>query len=269
VKQTPALLDVLDALAERARSERAGARAGAVRELLELIRSSDGEAELPRLGLPAVERHRATFAPAVLEFVAAQERREIGRIRPVSLGTGETLASRLGANRWGAYRGMSRALGLVEVKAGARVAMVGCGPLPDTLFCLWDRTPAAELVGFDRDREAVATASALVAMLALDRISCVVADAAALDYSGFDLVCCSVFAEPRAAVLERIAATADPGASVLVREPVGAAVLAFAPVLEPPPRGLEVRARIEPYGGPFNLAYVALAATESRNERSM
>jgi hypothetical protein len=267
VKQTPpSSRATLDALAARLTTPQA-ARVAA--DLLNLVRSSEGGEALSGLPAGLVADYRAQFAPPVLEFIAGQERLAAERLRARAGERDGSLAALLGENRWGAYNGMARALDLADDTAFERVAVVGCGPFPDSLFCLHDRTSTPELVGFDRDREAVETAVGLVAALDVERISIRQADAAELDYGGFDLVCCSVFATPRQAILARIAETAPQAATVLVREPAGIAEAVFEPVLRDLPERLRLVARTDGPQGPLGLAYAVLAVTESRNERSM
>ncbi len=257
MKQTDASLrPLLDAIARPA-------------DLLELVRELDDEAAIGRFSEGETAAYRARFGPAVLEFIAEQERTEADALRARTGELDGEISALLGENRWGAYGGMARALELADLAGSKRLAMVGCGPFPDSLFCLHDRTSVPELVGFDRDPDAVAVAASLARALGLDRIRIEAADAAGLDYGGFDAICCSVFATPRHDVLARIAATAPVGATVIVREPVGASVLVFEPVLDDPPAGLELLERAGRAGGPLGLDYATLLVTESRNERSM
>jgi hypothetical protein len=260
------LRTVLDGFADRLGA--AGGGEPAVRELLEFARTFADEDALAALGAEEITAYREAFAPAALAFTLAEERREARALLCRSAGADGTVGQLLGENRWGAYGGMARALELFDSAGWTRLAMVGCGLFPDSLFCLHDRTGVPELHGFDRDPEAVAIAGELVARLGLDRITLDRADAAELDYGAYDAICCSAFAAPRNPILARIAMTAPAGAAVLLREPVSIGTILFEASPTELPDGLEVRARREPAGGPFRLAYVA-AVTESRNERSM
>jgi hypothetical protein len=211
--------------------------------LLELVRSYDDRpafAALERTG--EVEAYRARFAPGVLAFIAAAERATAAELL-ANAAAGEPASSLLRANPWGAYAGTERALAGVDLSACRSAAMVGCGPLPDSLIYLHDRTPIDKLVGLDRDEAASRTARRICERLGCDRIEFVTADGLELDYGRFDLICPSVFAMPRLGILERIASTAGPEAIVLVREPAFTGTLLFEPVLGSLPARLEVRAR--------------------------
>lgn len=231
------------------------ARVGATEALLEFVRTYDDREAFDALreegGLAS---YRDAFGPAVLAFTVERELEARAQL-VAHAAAGET--ERPAEHRWGAAPGMRVALKLFDPNSCRRLAMVGCGPFPDSLLCLHDETVVPELVGFDRDPASAAAAAELVRTLGLGRISIERADARELDYSGFDAVCCSVFAEPRAAILARAAQTADAGTVVLVREPFFTGRLLFESVLDESPDGLEPLAHASGRG-PFMLGYHAL-----------
>jgi Fe2+ transport system protein FeoA len=102
-----------------------------------------------------------------------------------------------------------------ELTQGARVMHIGCGPFPITALALADR--GFQVTAVDRDEETIRGAR--------DRygrsLSFVCADAREIDYGGCDAIFVALHAEPRRAVLDRIIATADPGARILLRNPRG------------------------------------------------
>jgi hypothetical protein len=220
-------------------------------ELFEFVRTYGDRGayrELERTG--AVGDYRATFAPRVFEFVGETERRATEDLLagPVSL---EGRLQRLRSNPWGAYAGMEQALSGADLSRCRSAAMVGCGPLPDSLVYLHERTSIPTVVGYDRDPAALRAARTLAARLGLERVEFADADGRELDYGRFELICPSVFARPRLAIFERIAETATPEAIVLLREPVFTGTLLFEPVLASLPARFEVRAK--PRSGPGRL----------------
>ena len=235
----------------------------AVAELFEFLGGcDDAEAvdELDRAGALAALRSR--FGPAVLGFMAAAELASHERL--VGAARRGELDRELRANPWGAYAPLADLLGELEPELGLveRAAVIGAGPLPDSLLCLRDLYPSALLTGFDSDREAIAHGGRLLDQLGIDGIELRQAPGAEIDYAGFDLLCLSVFATPRAAILERIGATADPGARLILREPRGAATLVFEPGPERLPSRLTALAEPGRPGGRLMLRRRLLAVGE-------
>ncbi|TVR72783.1 MAG: methyltransferase domain-containing protein [Spirochaetaceae bacterium] len=102
-----------------------------------------------------------------------------------------------------------------ELHRDARVMHIGCGPFPITALALAGR--GFEVTALDRDEETI--------RVARDRygrsLSFVCADAREIDYSGYEAIFVALHVEPRQLVLDRIIATADPGARILLRNPRG------------------------------------------------
>lgn len=228
-------------------------------EFLGFVRASDDAmawAEIERMG--EVAANRPFFAPRVLRFTWAMESRtHASLMKEFSSQKSPTPPGPLlRAQPWGAYARMGETLDLCDFSGCRRAIMVGCGPVPDSLFCLHDQTAIPELVGLDHDSAALRMARELVCACGFqDRIRIVGGDARAFDYAGFDLICCSVFAAPRGAVVERIAATAGPGALVILREPSGPGTLLFESVLGALPARFEPLAASAAPRGRFMLSY--------------
>jgi hypothetical protein len=170
------------------------------------------------------------------------------------------LGERLGDNTWGAYARMGKTLELFDCSKCRRFLMVGCGPVPDSLFYLHDWTAVPALIGVDNDTAALVKARQLVAAFVLDRIHIEDGDACDLDYAGYDVVCCSAFLTPRAPIMQRIANTASAGTLVIVRDPVLTGTLLFESVVALLPARFEVRARSADVRTRFMLAYYVLRA---------
>jgi hypothetical protein len=272
-------------LSDRAPREGAALPDPAIAELLGLIRTLDDReafAELERDG--TVAAHRACFGPRMLAFIAATEE----RVRTDLLAgghNGNPVGMRLRANPWGAYRGTEETVAAIDLSACRRLAMIGCGPLPDTLLYLHEHTAIDALVGIEHERHAADRARTLVDRFGLDRIEILEQDGTQADYAGFDVVFVSVFAQPRAEVIARVAGTADAGALVILRDPMFTGRLLFESVLGRLPERFELRARARSHPGSLMLARYVLAvgpgvaaaggqaatvssATASRNERS-
>lgn len=230
-------------------------------ELLELVRALDDRdafAELDRDG--TVAACRACFGPRMLAFTAAVEDRVRADLLAEGVDRG-SIDSRLRSNPWGAYRGTEETVAATELSKCRRLAMIGSGPLPDTLVYLHEHTEVNALVGIERDRDAADRARALLDRLGLDRIEIREADGAQVDYAGFDAVFVSVFAEPRAEIVARVASTAEPGAVVVLRDPVFTGRLLFDSVLDRLPERLQLRATARSRPGSLMLARYVLAVS--------
>jgi hypothetical protein len=220
----------------------------AMNEFLEFIRTVDDReayAELEAGG--QVDRYRAFLGPLVLRFIWAMER--VGHAQAVARSRWPGGSTPLvEAPAWGAYTHMGQSLEGIALGACRQFAMVGCGPLPDSLLYMEEHTDIESLVGIERDPKALGMARELVAAFGLERIRIVEGEGERIDYGEFDLICPSVFVTPRLATLERIAATAREGVRVILREPFYTGTLLFEPVLDvlPPPLEVIADSRSEP-----------------------
>lgn len=208
---------------------------------------AEAYAALERTG--EVAELRRFFGPRVTSFTASIERRK----REEVLAHPRQLETLLATNPWGAYAGLVQAVPSLGLTSSRRLAMIGCGPLPDSLVCLHRHTEVERLIGFDRDPGSSVLAQELIDGLGLDRIRITSGDGEELDYRDFDVVCPTVFAVPRRAVVERIARTARPGATVIVRDPFFTGTLLFERVLDALPAQLERCAEAPSRAGRFML----------------
>lgn len=230
-----------------------------VTSLLATLREWDDDEvleDLVRNG--AVDERRPTLARHLLSATWAEEEsawlREMGRARAAAAAAGRPLDE----HPWGAYGGMRRTLELLDLDGCNRLVLVGCGPLPDSLFCCLDHTEVPHLVGIDQDASACARARALLDEMATDRIEIVHAEGVTFDYGTTDIACISAFVTDRAAVLERVIASGSPGTQVVLRLPIRAGVLLFEPTAPSLPDGLIERAGTDQPSGPFGLRYAVL-----------
>jgi hypothetical protein len=244
----------LDWHREQVAGSLADPQSGAIEALLEFVRSYDDEeayAALERAG--DVAAHRAFLSLRVLAFTAATERRKGAELLSAAPAGTPPIESTLHSNPWGAYAGMAATLDSVDLSGCRSFVVVGCGPLPDSLLCLHERTEIDELVGIDRDTAALRTAGELVRTIGLERVRLAWGDGLELDYGAFDAICPSVFAAPRRGLLERIAATARDDAVIILRDPFFTGTLLFEPAIDALPARLEVRFRTASLPGPFML----------------
>ncbi len=206
---------------------------------------------------PAAE-FRAFFAPRVLQFTWAAEQQTHRELLAKASQAGAAIGPLLGANTWGAYARMAGVLGHIDWSACRKFLMVGCGPVPDSLFCVHDHTSVERLLGMDRDPMAVDLAGQLVNAFGLARIRIEQADACEVDYREFDVLCCSAFLAPRRAIMERIASTAREGSTILLRDPFFTGRLLFESTLDALPPRLAIVSELPATRGRFMLKYYIL-----------
>jgi len=202
-----------------------------------------------------VAEFRAVFGPAVLRFIEAIEVRTCAELLSGHYPRSVKMSERLGENKWGAYRGMEESLRLFDHSACRRFLLIGCGPVPDSLFCLHDCTNLERIDGVDKNADAVCMARRLVETFGLNRIQLEVADAGDVDCAEYDMICCSAFITPREKTLSRILSTARRGSFVIVRDPVFTGTLLFEPMLHTLPPQIARVAESATARGRFMLKY--------------
>ena len=119
-------------------------------------------------------------------------------------------------------------INLCNVNATTRVCHIGCGPMPLTMM-MWHKYTGCFITGIDIDANAVATARQVIearslqdaGAYSLDKIKLAVCDGKMFDYAGYDIVLLSSTVQPKAAVCDRIMATAAPDTMVIERVPFG------------------------------------------------
>ncbi len=234
----------------------------ATQEFLEFVRTyPDEEAYAEWERGDSTAQFRAFFAPRVLRFTAAVERQTHAELLAKSGGrAGGPMGPLLGANRWGAYARMADILAHLDLAACRTFLMAGCGPVPDSLFCVHDHTSVERLVGTDRDPRTVGMARQLVNAFGLTRIRIEQADAGGTDYGDVDAICCSAFLAPRRAIMERIASTAREGCSIILRDPFFTGTLLFERALDALPPRLAVVKELPAARSRFMLKYYLLRA---------
>lgn len=227
-----------------------------VNELLEFIRMyDDSEAFESLTAAGHVKKYRSVFGLSVLRFIESIEARVFSDLMSLQDSRSEKMITHLGENRWGAYKGMKETLQMFDHANCRRFLLIGCGPVPDSLFCLHDCTKIENITGVDRNAKAVHMARQLVTAFGLDRIRIEERDAGDIDCGGYDMICCSAFITPRQDALARIISTANPGSIVIVRDPVFTGTLLFERMLQRLPPQLELLAESPSAMGRFMLKY--------------
>jgi len=200
--------------------------------------------------------YRSVFGPAVLRFIESIESRLFSELMSKQSPRADKMSTLLGENRWGAYNGMQETFRLFDHSSCRRFLLIGCGPVPDSLFYLHDNTEVESIVGVDKNAEAVRMANLLVAKYKLGkRIRIEENDACEIDCRDYDIICCSAFITPRRKSLARIVSTAKPGSMVIVRDPAFMGTLLFERMLEAIPPQLELLAESPTARGKFMLKY--------------
>ena len=122
-----------------------------------------------------------------------------------------------------------------------RAVMVGCGPLPATLFWLYDHYPNIIYLGLDIDAKCVELASQLLNTLDITGIQILHGDGQEFNFSKVDFVFIANQVTPKKAVLSRILDTAEGNVQVVVRDPTPLGRLFAECVRDDLPSGFSVR----------------------------
>jgi hypothetical protein len=116
------------------------------------------------------------------------------------------------------YNRISGMFDRVDFGGCRRFVVVGCGPLPATVFHVHDRTDVPEIVGLDVRPEAVETAGELARRLGYARASFAASDGASYDYGGADIVFVANMVFGKKSILSRIADTAPQDVRLILRD---------------------------------------------------
>jgi protein-L-isoaspartate O-methyltransferase len=119
------------------------------------------------------------------------------------------------------YTRVAEVIDLVDFSTCHQVVNVGCGPYPAAALLIHALTSVPHVLALDNDGGAVDLAAGVIGRLGSDRITAGRADGVQFDYAAADVIYVANQVVPKKSVLRRIAATARPGTSVVVREPCG------------------------------------------------
>lgn len=118
------------------------------------------------------------------------------------------------------YERVSDMFDHVDFSDCRRVAVVGCGMLPATMFHIHDRFDVGEIIGLDVVPESVETANALADKLGYERMRVELCDGCEFDYGTAQVVFVARMIRSKQAVLARIADTAPCGVQIVMRDPL-------------------------------------------------
>jgi hypothetical protein len=124
-----------------------------------------------------------------------------------------------------AYRRIEDALRFVDFSLCRTFVMVGCGPLPATLFCIRENTDVRDIVGLDSNREAADSAGELIDCLKLTGIKVKEANGTEFDYQKADVIYVANLVSPKRVILSQILKTARKDVRIILRDPYGAGIL--------------------------------------------
>jgi hypothetical protein len=169
---------------------------------------------------PELFEHTPALTLANYQRVVAEETVDAARlIEAGPVGTGGAIGDLLGASARRVYDRVADLFAYVDFSHARRFIAVGCGPLPVTIFHVYDRTTVPEIVGLDVRTEAVDTVRAAIARLGLSRLRAELCHGQEFDYSRADIVFVAGMVAGKAATLSRILATAPADAQIILREP--------------------------------------------------
>jgi hypothetical protein len=173
--------------------------------------------------------HRAWLAPAYGSYVFAQERTAVAALLAENPGTTRFHPGALPP--WGrrAYDRVQDLFERTDLRSCRRLVMVGSGPLPVTLLHILERTPIPSLVAVDASSVAIAAFEDLRRRFGWTRAEGVCCNGLEFDYRGTDAVYLANLVSPKQAILKRMANLLPPGATVILRDPVGAGELLAEP----------------------------------------
>lgn len=173
--------------------------------------------------------HRAWLAPAYGSYIFAQERAAVAALLAENPGTTRFHPGALPP--WGrrAYDRVQDLFERTDLRSCQRLVMVGSGPLPVTLLHIHERTEIPSLVAVDASSVAIAAFEELRRRFGWTRAEGVCRNGMEYDYRGADAVYLANLVSPKQAVLAHIANLLPPGATVILRDPVGVGELLAEP----------------------------------------
>ena len=177
----------------------------------------------PQLGERIIDNNRhllddwRSVAPLYGSYMQDKERD--------SAGNGWSYLAGLSAGRYDeftdqSYRRVRDMFDSVDFSSCRRFVMVGCGPLPVTIFHVLAKTDVASVVGLDVNRTTIETVRTYIGKLDLRRFRALHADGGTYSYERADIIYVANLVSPKTATLARIAETARSGTPVIVRDPI-------------------------------------------------
>lgn len=180
------------------------------------------------------QKNRGFFSSAQNYYVRVLETVEAVNIMRKSLDKDQTfldLFDRQLAKE--TYLQTNKDIHMMDWRGKKKIVMVGSGPLPETILYLYDHTDIEQIIGLDRNQEAIYIAGEMISAINdTSRIRLLHYNGLDYDYKDADLVFVANFISPKIKILNRIAETAKNGVQVLVRTPVSFGKMLYESALE-------------------------------------
>ena len=108
---------------------------------------------------------------------------------------------------------------VVDFQSCRQFVLIGCGPLPMTLYHVHDRTKVPELIAVDLNAASIDLVKRTAQAFSLARVATRETAGEAYDFSGADVIYVANLVRPKKEVLRRIADTAPRHAVIVLRDP--------------------------------------------------
>jgi hypothetical protein len=141
-------------------------------------------------------------------------------------------------------------IALLDLENKKNLAMIGSGPMPETIVFIAENTNISEIIGIDYNQEAIYIGGELINALNIDNVKLVHENAVNFDYSKVDAVHMAIFVAPKNKILKRIVETAPDDVQISVESPVGFLRMLYDEVLPDLHRRLKIIKR-ETYKNPY------------------
>ena len=124
-----------------------------------------------------------------------------------------------------AYLRITDTLDFIDFSQCGTFIMIGCGPLPTTLFCIHENTDVQAIIGVDNNQEAIDSAKKLIEYQEFPRIQVRKMDGIDFNYQKADVIYVANLVSPKKKILNQILETAKKDVQVILRDPYGMGML--------------------------------------------
>lgn len=124
-----------------------------------------------------------------------------------------------------AYLRIKDTLDFIDFSKCGTFIMVGCGPLPATLFCIHENTDVQAIIGVDNNQEAIDFAKKLIEYQELPRIQVRKMNGIDFNYQKADVIYVANLVSPKKKILNQILETSKRDVQVILRDPYGMGTL--------------------------------------------
>jgi len=124
-----------------------------------------------------------------------------------------------------AYARIQDAEHFIDFSQCRTFTVVGCGPLPATLFYIHEKTNVQTIIGIDNNRDAIDIARKLIAHQEFPRIRLKHINGKDFNYQGADVIYIANLVSAKKKILNQIIQTTRNNVRVILREPYGMGIL--------------------------------------------